>query len=437
MKRLLVFLCCFALLSACSTNTVMINKKYDCIVKYNGEYKERYEVISTPVTNYTWAPVTQHMFDCGDFNEMPFLLELLVLAATPMVMVSDLTGISMLGNDDYSKTCVRKNEATTGYEYRKANLSDINDVIIDNCYKLNLEACDDARKNKLSIDYKLISKKLKNACYENGDEATCKNAQKYGNKIDWDKVAYIRSKIEENEQREREESERRAERRSEQRRQEQEEFNNNIQSAIQTFQSSLNQGLQSQADANRMIAEAQERQREQNRQRQEEFERRQQENNRQQAVDRERRARQEEERRLANIRRQEAEQRRQQQAEAAIREQQAKLVNIPKTERKKQSGRWVEGSYRVTAWGSDKMFVNSYVYACVTNKSGDPSFEGQYLSISNTSSNKIAQYATYGTSGTLAPGSKKLINIPFNNNKGTNKYKPTEYKVNIRYIIEE
>ena len=123
-------------------------------------------------------------------------------------------------------------------------------------------------------------------------------------------------------------------------------------------------------------------------------------------------------------------------AENAKREKQAKLDAEKEIKRKENSGRWVDGSYKVTAWGSDKLFTGTYyLYAVVVNSNGDASFHGQYLDIQNASPKYSAQYATTVSKGTLAPGEKKKIHIPFDN--GPNKEINTEYNINVRYFVPE
>lgn len=99
------------------------------------------------------------------------------------------------------------------------------------------------------------------------------------------------------------------------------------------------------------------------------------------------------------------------------------------------SGSWVSGTYTVTAWGSDKLYLDSYVNAWVTDSSGSASFTGQYLQINNSSTKYTANYSSNGYTGTLKPGETKLLNIPFNNGTGSN-YQSTKYQLWVQWFKE-
>jgi phage-related minor tail protein len=205
------------------------------------------------------------------------------------------------------------------------------------------------------------------------------------------------------------------------------------------MQSSLNQGMQTynnavqanrdvDAQLRRQKADREREASEQQRQRNEDAanQRRQAEENRRQR---------DEAQRAERVRVAQLEEDRRQTIENAEREKQAKLEAEKERKRKENSGKWVDGAYHVTTWGCDKLFKETYLSAFVTNSTGDVSFHGQYLNISNGSPKYSAQYATTISRGTLAPGEKKLIHIPFDN--GPDNIRNTEYNITVRYFVPE
>ena len=49
------------------------------------------------------------------------------------------------------------------------------------------------------------------------------------------------------------------------------------------------------------------------------------------------------------------------------------------------AGTWKVGAYHVTCWGSDRLYVNTYVFAVIVNGDGDPDCRGGFLQLENTS----------------------------------------------------
>ncbi|HIJ87390.1 MAG TPA: hypothetical protein HPP97_06835 [Desulfuromonadales bacterium] len=250
------------------------------------------------------------------------------------------------------------------------------------------------------------------------------------------------------EQRRQEREERAADRRREE--QDSRDFNNALMSGLQSMQNSLNQGLSTYGSAVQMRRDAdaqiqrdrenREREaREQQRRQSEDSARARREAEEERRIERQRLAKQEDDRRAAENRRREQQERTQREAQAAERERKAKTEADTERKRTDNSGRWVDGSYTVTFAGEqgNRMFLETYLTASVTDSSGSAEATGQYLSIQNSSAKYSAQYATVsGIRGTLAPGETKLIHIPFNNGTGDS-YRPTKYPVNIRYFKEE
>jgi hypothetical protein len=250
------------------------------------------------------------------------------------------------------------------------------------------------------------------------------------------------------EQRRQEREERAADRRQEE--QNSRDFNNALRTGLQSMQSSLNQGLNTYGNAVQMRrdVDAQIQRDRENREREaREHQRRQaddaarerraaEENRR---IERQRLAKQEDDRRTVETRRREEQERAQREAVAAERELQAKIEADKERKSKENSGKWVDASYTVTFAGENdnRMFLDTYLTASVTDSTGSAEAKGQYLSIRNSSSKYSAQYATIsGVRGSLAPGVTKLIHIPFNNGTGDS-YRPTKYPVNIRYFKED
>ena len=68
------------------------------------------------------------------------------------------------------------------------------------------------------------------------------------------------------------------------------------------------------------------------------------------------------------------------------------------------SGEWVTKTYHVTCWGSDKLFLETYLSAFVVNDKGEPACNGKFLNIGSGSATKSAQFGFSGSlSYTLAP----------------------------------
>lgn len=97
----------------------------------------------------------------------------------------------------------------------------------------------------------------------------------------------------------------------------------------------------------------------------------------------------------------------------------------------KKCSDWRDGTFKVSAGGSDKMFLDTYIYAYVCKKFDDPASYGQNLCLENKSSTCKADYSTSNGSGTLMPKEKKIIPIPFDNGPG--KINVTKYQVNLHY----
>lgn len=95
---------------------------------------------------------------------------------------------------------------------------------------------------------------------------------------------------------------------------------------------------------------------------------------------------------------------------------------------------WVTGTYTVLAYGtdSDPLVLDTNLTAYVTTSSGSADWEGQYIKISNWSSDYPAGYSVGGHSGTLDPRESKILYIPFDNGSGSS-YKVTQYQLTVQY----
>lgn len=201
------------------------------------------------------------------------------------------------------------------------------------------------------------------------------------------------------------------------------EYKRQINASVQEF----NNGMQQIIDRNQQtIANVYER----DRQRQQDLaatQQRQQQNElRQQREEEQRQTRERERIRVAEVQRQE-----QQRLE---RERQSKVEAEKVQQRQENNVRWLNGSYKVNAGGSDSLYLETFVFAYVCKNFDDPAFYGQYLCIENKSSKYNADYATHNHKGSLRPGEKKILSIPFNNGPG--KTIITEYQLNLRYAKE-
>ena len=96
------------------------------------------------------------------------------------------------------------------------------------------------------------------------------------------------------------------------------------------------------------------------------------------------------------------------------------------------NGHFKADNFRVSSWGSNKMFINTYLSAFISNSKGDPSTTGGYLRIYNASS-KFPAY--FGLSGVMnqkiEPGQTQMIYLPIYRSK--NDYRPTVIDVFLRW----
>lgn len=100
-------------------------------------------------------------------------------------------------------------------------------------------------------------------------------------------------------------------------------------------------------------------------------------------------------------------------------------------------GTWHIGTFKVTAWGNDRLSFNGAVSAVICNENGEASFTGGYIRLKNNNALPI----TYGYSGAanlgLAPGEQRIEHLAIYQPADPSKRKNTEIDLTVRYWVED
>lgn len=94
---------------------------------------------------------------------------------------------------------------------------------------------------------------------------------------------------------------------------------------------------------------------------------------------------------------------------------------------------WVTDSFRITAGGNDRLFLNTWVHAFIADEKGWAKTDGCCLKISNNSRKYSALYNHLGTPPNmeLLPGQELLIPLPIYRAKGD--HRATVIELALRY----
>jgi hypothetical protein len=223
------------------------------------------------------------------------------------------------------------------------------------------------------------------------------------------------------------------------RRAEREENRQMFNTALQQLSNSVMQGMQTYTESLQIRAHAEEeaRRRDENRareMREENNRRAQNARQRQESLVREQR----EAERLANEsrdrERREAEVVRQQTAQREAEMLAQKQEEARKHQQKK--GSWEIGDFKVNCWGSDKLYLASFVTATVTDGKGEPNCRGNHVRIKNHYSDHPI-YVSVGNSNyrdqTLVPKQQVLVPLTISNRNDTQN---TEIYIRVKYWKE-
>lgn len=222
--------------------------------------------------------------------------------------------------------------------------------------------------------------------------------------------------------------------------QEREDMERLIDTGLRNFETRVSQGIQTYSNAVQMRAYAEEEARlqeqrraseirEENRRTREAREEIQRETERQVNESRER------ERREAQITRQQQAQRESERKEAE-RIAQQRQQEEDTLKRQAKAGSWVTDDFKVTCWGSDKLYLASFVTATVTDSSGEPLCDGAHVKIKNHYSDHPIYFSVGNSSysdQTLGPKQQRII--PLSNNS-SRKSQTTAVYVRVKFWKE-
>jgi hypothetical protein len=100
-----------------------------------------------------------------------------------------------------------------------------------------------------------------------------------------------------------------------------------------------------------------------------------------------------------------------------------------------EPGHWERDDFKVTNWGSDRLYLKASVSAYITNGKGQPTAFGQYIEIDNA--NKAPIYFGLTTSvlnDKVMPGQHKTINLMIEQPKTGPKHEVTQI-INVKYWV--